>query len=758
MRIDEKRPDIETYGGGKEESFSVGNLGRIFKILRNSMYAHPIKAICREVASNARDAHREIGTPEKPIQIHLPNNWDNHFKIKDFGPGISPDRMSNIFLKYGNSTKNSDDVQTGGFGLGAKTPFAYSDQFQITSISEDDGVRTKRIYVAYIDESEEGKMRLVSEVKTDEPTGCEVSINVAEVDFHKFSEATTEVCRYWDPKPELTGRVTVEWPEETRELFLEGEGWQMFKNKDNHYYDYNEARSLAIVDGIQYPINISNIDGLNEDNGSKLLKRGLKLFFETGDVRLSANREELQYDEKTCPIILSRLEDCQEQVSKLIESGVEKAGSFAEAVVKYNEFRTHLGFAIRKDWSPEWNGNNVPFGMSVQYAPGRTKGNDGTDHGWEYIIDEFSLRKSRRTYSKVLHRKKTHDMSFHSDGKLTLLLNDLSSERVSRSRVQHYMDENNVEFLYVVTASHGNIDEALDRMTEDNHKKISPRLFDTVLMSTIVVPRKKAGGRRRGQGSSRSAYSAFEYDKSYTANRSCDNYWRPVEIDMENDEGVYVTISGRRNERYMDKKEISDSNVNAIISFIDDDDLKIYGIRERDLKKLGDNWKPLHVLLEERIQEALDDLDLTEQDVADRICSSSEACFEPHQGMFYHDSNKMIAEIFNLNKHLLLPSSTLRQYMEMNNKANDEHKEVASLWNVMSLRGKVPEGKKLYDLKKLERECRESYPLCYSLRVHATNIKDVSQYIMLVDKEKAEEKALGLDNSGADDQLKAANS
>ena len=72
MRIDEKRPDIETYGPVvREESFTVGNLGRIFKILRNSMYANPVKAICREIASNARDAHREIGTPEKPFVIKL---------------------------------------------------------------------------------------------------------------------------------------------------------------------------------------------------------------------------------------------------------------------------------------------------------------------------------------------------------------------------------------------------------------------------------------------------------------------------------------------------------------------------------------------------------------------------------------------------------------------------------------------------------------------------------------------------------------
>lgn len=756
MRIDEKRPAITTYGAGEEQSFTVGNLGRIFKILRNSMYAHPIKAICREIASNARDAHREVGTPDRPIEIHLPNNWDNHYKIKDFGPGICPDRMTNIFLKYGNSTKNEDDVQTGGFGLGAKTPFAYSDQFQITTISEDNGIRTKRVYIAYIDESEEGKMRMVSEEQTEEHTGTEVSIYVSQSDFSKFTEATTEVCRYWSPKPILTGRVTVEWPEESRDLFLEGPGWQMFKGNKNYYghYDYNETRSLAIVDGIQYVINVDNVDGLTDDNGKAILNRGLKLFFETGDVRLSANREELQYDEKTCPIILSRLGDCLKQVSVLIEDGVTKAGSYAEAIVKYNEFKSYLNFAIPKGWVPEWNGTKVPFYMDLVFAPDKTQSPDGrTDYGWKYSIDEFALRSSRRTYSKVLHKEKTNKMKIRPNGSLTILLNDLTSDRVSRSRVQYFMEENSLEHLYVITASHGNINEALDRMEEDNHHKISPRLFQTVWLSSIVVPRKKAGGRRRGNGSSRGAYSAFEYDMAYLANRSCDNHWRPVEVDMENDEGVYVTISGRCNQRYMKNKEISDSQVSSLVSFCDDADVKVYGIRERDVGKLGSGWKPAHIWLEEMIDEALDDLCLTEQDVADRIANNEYT----YTSSSYYDVEHWFGEVYRTSKHLLSDDSVLKQFIEMSQKAEKEYKKVAKLWEILNIRGNVPTGRDDTELKKIGKECREVYPLCLKTNFSA-NVKHVAQYVMLIDKERAEEAALGLDNEVFDAQTKVANS
>ena len=86
----------------------------------------------------------------------LPNTLDWNYRIKDFGPGISPDRMSNIFIQYTASTKRDDNVQTGGFGLGAKTPFAYSNSFVIVTVMN--GIKYQ--YNCYIDETKVGKLAL----------------------------------------------------------------------------------------------------------------------------------------------------------------------------------------------------------------------------------------------------------------------------------------------------------------------------------------------------------------------------------------------------------------------------------------------------------------------------------------------------------------------------------------------------------------------------------------------------------------------
>ena len=73
------RPNVETSEGMEEQFFSIQDTGMIFNILRNKMYSNPIMAICREISCNARDAHREIGSFDRPCQITLPNalkkNW-----------------------------------------------------------------------------------------------------------------------------------------------------------------------------------------------------------------------------------------------------------------------------------------------------------------------------------------------------------------------------------------------------------------------------------------------------------------------------------------------------------------------------------------------------------------------------------------------------------------------------------------------------------------------------------------------------------
>lgn len=124
-------------GGGQAVEFGISNSPEFFNILSSTLYKDQILAVVREVLCNAWDAHIEAGCTHIPVAITLD---DEKFVIRDFGKGIHRDDMSLIYGTYGNSTKKNDGTQTGGFGLGCKSPFAYTDHFEVISCHE--GVKT----------------------------------------------------------------------------------------------------------------------------------------------------------------------------------------------------------------------------------------------------------------------------------------------------------------------------------------------------------------------------------------------------------------------------------------------------------------------------------------------------------------------------------------------------------------------------------------------------------------------------------------
>ena len=115
----------------KTQGFGVTNDPVLMSMLSTGLYANPLRTMLQEIMFNAWDAHRMGKCQEKPIDVYL--NETTGLIVRDYGPGISPEDMHPIYCIYGNSTKRNDDDQTGGFGLGSKSPYAYNDSFTVTS-------------------------------------------------------------------------------------------------------------------------------------------------------------------------------------------------------------------------------------------------------------------------------------------------------------------------------------------------------------------------------------------------------------------------------------------------------------------------------------------------------------------------------------------------------------------------------------------------------------------------------------------------
>lgn len=124
-------------GGMSNISFGISDDPAFFQILSSALYKEPTRAMVRETICNGWDAHIDSGRADRPLTITID---DEKLVIRDYGKGIPHDLIGPIYGIYGASTKKNDGRQTGGFGLGCKSPFAYTDHFEVVSFHE--GVRT----------------------------------------------------------------------------------------------------------------------------------------------------------------------------------------------------------------------------------------------------------------------------------------------------------------------------------------------------------------------------------------------------------------------------------------------------------------------------------------------------------------------------------------------------------------------------------------------------------------------------------------
>ena len=162
MKLAEHSNQLATNVEGETQNFGIGDASVVIEILRNRLYENKIQTLTQEYICNARDAHREVGKGNN-FEVTVPNRLNPVFKVKDFGPGITPDRMATVFIMYGASTKRGTDNQTGGFGIGAKSAWSYTDSFTIVSTVNG----TRRTYVAHTGVNNNGRLDLVSTDETD---------------------------------------------------------------------------------------------------------------------------------------------------------------------------------------------------------------------------------------------------------------------------------------------------------------------------------------------------------------------------------------------------------------------------------------------------------------------------------------------------------------------------------------------------------------------------------------------------------------
>lgn len=109
------------------------------------MYARPLDAALRETVSNALDAVMVVGKDADSVKIDL-DQHTGKFSVKDAGLGMTYDKLVYVYTQYGVSDKRNDGGSTGAFGLGAKSPLAYTNELTVITKTDEDGCLFLRAY------------------------------------------------------------------------------------------------------------------------------------------------------------------------------------------------------------------------------------------------------------------------------------------------------------------------------------------------------------------------------------------------------------------------------------------------------------------------------------------------------------------------------------------------------------------------------------------------------------------------------------
>lgn len=409
MKLDVISTVVERSGDFTERTFTLKADAKMFNLLSDKIYADKPGAVVREIASNAKDAHVAAGKQSLPFDIHLPNVIYPYFSVRDYGNGMSHQEMFDIYTTYSESTKTTTNTQIGAFGVGAKSPFAYTDSFTIVSRTGNN----KNTYTAYIGETGIPVLALLTQEAIDGSTGIEVIVPVKTSDFNVFETRVFDLLQYFTPIPNIMGIEQDRVKFHTPSYKHSGDGWGL-------RYDRESCR--AVQGGVYYPINFSAVykDGAPVGVDRFINTHAIDLYFnmnddgdERGCLDVSLSREALSYDPYTCTQIKQAVDDAYTLLLSQFKHKVANADTFWDACSIYNEVPELFGMMIPMDW----NGKTVSTLITID-EPELSK--------FDVEVKSFSRAISRGNRGRVLH-----EIGCRPDY-ITIWLNDIGRGYASR--------------------------------------------------------------------------------------------------------------------------------------------------------------------------------------------------------------------------------------------------------------------------------------------------------------------------------------
>jgi len=306
------KQQTEATTGTKQMRMSDHAQSMVFQMFTKNVYSNPIGTVVREITSNCFDSHVEAGVKNTPVLIK--KTYDNqtdtqYISFIDYGVGMSPDRVENIYGVYFESTKRGTNDEIGGFGIGGKTPLAYrrytgegdgeydNSFFVITNYN---GVK---YYYTVFEGKESPEYSLFHSENTDERNGTEIRIPVLRRDVDKFEDELIRQLYYFE------GIVFEGFSDRIEN------NYQIVRGKNFLYRGTEVDRHIHVCLGkVYYPIDFSVLNLPSYD-----YQIPIAIDVPIGKIGVTVSRENLDYSEQTIIYLKQRINDTIDELKTMLE-------------------------------------------------------------------------------------------------------------------------------------------------------------------------------------------------------------------------------------------------------------------------------------------------------------------------------------------------------------------------------------------------------------------------------------------------------
>lgn len=399
-----------------------------FKILSSGLYSDKIRAVIRELATNARDGHVKAarnGDEEaltRPFEVYIPSYNNPRFTVRDFGVGLSEEEIYNLYLTYFDSDKADDPDFTGELGLGSKSPLAYTEnEFYTTSYYNG----TKSVYHIFYDNDGIPCVEKTHEEPTDEHNGLKVSITVRPRDCEHFRQKAENILSWHEVRPVVHSSQHFCYPDD--KFVVEKDDYSIYADRQ-----YNG--SYIVMGNVAYPLNAQRM-GV-DDTEKVIIDHGVIIRVPSKAVTVTASREELEYTDRTIGAIRDVLTKIINDLAVEVQQQINACPTLWQARAKLYEIqRSFLSKAVASEKEITWNGELLTTHVKCDTLNIHPR------------LEVLRFRR-KRSGKEVLERVKADYII--GDGRF-VFIND--QKRGSYASVERFMRENQIKAVHMITPS-----------------------------------------------------------------------------------------------------------------------------------------------------------------------------------------------------------------------------------------------------------------------------------------------------------------